>query len=138
MTQALDVIRDALGYLRVVDANAPIDANDASDALRQLNMMLIGWEADGVPLGWSAATTLDSALTSPPEADEAIGYNLAVRLRPRYGTTADPDVQGMAVASLAQLRALVASVDYARCSYPDLPRGNAQRYGEGWRAGFYR
>lgn len=138
MTQALSIIRDALQHLRVADANTALDENDAADALRALNQMMRTWEVEGVSLGWQDVAEASDDMPTPPEADEAIGYGLAIRLAPRFGVQPDAVTVQMAAQGLGTLRAFVASNLYARCSYDDLPIGNAQRVGGGWRAGFYR
>lgn len=138
MTQAIDIIKDALGHLRVIDANAAPDENDTADALRALNNMVRAWESDGVTLGWSDVAAATETLNSPAEADEALGYNLALRLRARYGVQVDPDVVALARDGLASLRASVASSLYEHVTYPDLPSGEGQGTMYGWRAGFYR
>lgn len=136
MTKAIDIIRDALQHLRIIDADGAVPDDDAATGLRALNMMMRTWEAEGLNLGWSDAATTQDTMPTPPEADEAIGYNLAVRLRARYGTQADPDVPALAALGVSMLRAMVASGDYARLCYPDLPEGVKMPDG-GWRAGFY-
>lgn len=138
MTQAISIIRDALQYIRVADANAVLDENDTADALRALNQMMRTLEVDGLSLGWQDVPAAADEMPTPPEADEAIGYGLAVRLAPRYGVQPDAATAQMAASTLAVLRANVLSNLYERCSYDDLPRGDAQRPGGGWRAGFYR
>lgn len=138
MTQALDIIKDALGHLRVIDAHAAPDENDTADALRALNNMARKWESEGLTLGWSDVAKATDTLNSPPEADEALGYNLAIRLRSRYGVALDTDVVNLANDGLALLRAMVASSLVECMTYPDLPRGEGQSSMYGWRAGFYR
>lgn len=138
MTQAISIIRDALQHIRVADAGAALDENDTADALRALNQMMRTLEVDGVSLGWQDVAAAADDMPTPPEADEAIGYGLAVRLAPRYGVQPDAATVQMASSTLAVLRANVLSNLYERCSYDDLPRGDAQRPGGGWRAGFYR
>jgi len=137
MTQAIDIIRAALQHLRVVDAAAALDENDTADAIKSLNAMMRAWEADGISLGWSDVVAATDAMPTPPEADEAIGYNLAVRLGSRFGVMPGQDVVSLASSGVSLLRALVASSDYSRCSYGDLPAGNAQRTGS-WREFLYR
>lgn len=138
MTQAIDIIRDALGYLRVIDANSALDENDVADALRSLNNMVRAWESDGITLGWSDVADAIDTLNSPTEADEALGYNLALRLRSRYGVPLEQDLVALARDGLSTLRAAVASSSYERLMYPDLPSGEGQGSMFGWRAGFYR
>lgn len=130
-----DVVKDALLLLRVIDKeDAPEDA-DARDAIRALNRMMRAWEVDGLPLGWSDVSTVQDDLPAPPEAEEAIVYNLALRLAGQFGRAVGADVVTLANDGLATLRAQVASNDYARCRYDDLPLGTGQRGGS-WRDGF--
>lgn len=129
MTQAISIIRDALQHIRVVDSGGALDANDTADALRALNQMMRTLEVDGISLGWQDVASAQDAMPTPPEADEAIGYGLAVRLAPRFGATVAPAVAEMATGGIATLRAMVASSLYNRVRYDDLPAGNAQRVG---------
>lgn len=138
MTQAIDIIKDALGHLRVIDAYQATDENDTADALRALNNMVRKWESEGITLGWADVANATDTLNSPPEADEALGYNLAVRLRSRYGVALDADVVNLANDGLGLLRAMVASSLWEHLTYPDLPSGEGQGTMYGWRAGFYR
>lgn len=80
------------------------DQFNLSGALTALNAMLQRWEANGMALGWSAAASVDDELPTPPEADEAIAANLAVRLQPEYGAKLSPAVLGLADGGLAALR----------------------------------
>lgn len=57
-----------------------------------LNQMMIRWEANGYSVGWSPVSNPADEMPNVPEADEAIMYNLAIKLRPRYGVSIDPDV----------------------------------------------
>lgn len=85
MTKVAEIVRDALEYLTVLDAQATPTAEDMAAGVRQLNMMMRRWEANLLALGWSDVTGPDDDLPVPPEAEEAVGYNLALRLRSRYG-----------------------------------------------------
>lgn len=136
MTQVIDIIRDALGHLRVIDAETAPAPSDTRDAMRALNQMMRAWEAEPLPLGWSDVSETAQEMPTPPEADEAIGYNLAIRLNARYGQTLDASIIGMATDGKALLSAMVTSSTYIRTEYPDLPRGEAQWGRHGWRAGF--
>lgn len=120
MTEVADIVRDALGHLRVLDANEAVEAEDARDAVRALNLMMRRWEASGLALGWTDVADVNATLPAPPEAEEAIGYNLALKLRARYNATLDQDTVAHANDGLAALRADVAMRDSTRLSY-DLP-----------------
>lgn len=124
MAQVQDIVRDALGHLRVIDANAPVKPIDMRDAIRALNLMVRRWEADGLALGWSDVSDPTDALPLPPEAEEAVGYNLALRLRARYGVQIDPDIVALASAGLSALQRdrivempLVLDRAFAPCGY---------------------
>lgn len=124
MAQVQDIVRDALGHLRVIDANVPVKPIDMRDAIRALNLMVRRWEADGLALGWSDVAEPTDALPLPPEAEEAVGYNLALRLRARYGVQVDPDIVALASAGLSALQRdrivempLVLDRAFAPCSY---------------------
>ena len=102
--KALQLITRSLRLLRVIDRAEAPEAEDAQAALMALNAMMRRWEANGIALGWNALSDVQEDLPIPPEAEEAIAYNLAVVLRPEYGATLDPDVIGLASGSLSALR----------------------------------
>lgn len=130
MTIVARVVRDALKHLRVLDPQEAVSAADMQDAIDALNAMVSRMEADGVSIGWAPVSAGTDTLPAPDEAVEALGYNLAVRLRSRFGVAIDPDVLQMATDGLAALRADVIANTYSRISYPDLPMG------EGWCGGY--
>ena len=141
MTQVATIVRDALSHLRVIDRAAALTAIDAvamQDGIHALNLMMRRWEADGVALGWTDVSDPTETLPLPAEAEEAVGYNLAVRLRARFGVSISPDVVQLATDGLARLVADVQANTYVRVCYDDLPMGTGQRDGDGWREGYYR
>lgn len=121
MSKVVEIVRDALSHLRVIDADSALDPRDLADGIRALNLMMRSWEANGLPLGWVDVSGPDDVMPTDFAFDEAIGYNLAVRLRARYGATLDADVVQMATDGKALISAMVTSSDYARIEYPDLP-----------------
>jgi len=74
----------ALRLLGAVDANEALDAEDSETAILALNAMCRRWEANGMAMGWNDVANPSDTMPSPPEADEAIAYNLALRLAPEY------------------------------------------------------
>ena len=137
MATVSDIVRDALLHLQVQDPYQPVKAVDMADGIRSLNLMMRAWAVDGLNLGWSEVTNPSDTLPAPPEAEQAIGFNLAVRLRPRYGVDIAPDVIAMATEGLATLSAQATSNQFTRTEYPDLPQGVGYGLGYGWRNGFY-
>lgn len=85
MTKVAEIVREALEHLTVIDGHATPSAEDMAKGIEALNRMMRRWEANLLALGWSDVTGPDDDLPVPPEAEEAIGFNLAMRLRPRYG-----------------------------------------------------
>ena len=55
-------------------------------------------------LGWNDVENMDEDLPAPPEAEEPIIYNLAMRMRPLFGKALEPDVLAMARNGRNQLR----------------------------------
>lgn len=104
MTEVATIVRDALVILGVRDAQQPIPAIDMEDGIRVLNMMVRRFEANGMTLGWTDVVSPSDELPLPAEAEEAIAYNLAVRLRARYQCAPDPDVFEFARQGLSALR----------------------------------
>lgn len=92
MTTVADLLRDALGHIKVLDAGEAIEAEDARDAIRALNLMVTRWEAGGLALGWVNVSGPNDTLPLPFEAEETVGAHLAIRLAGRYGATLDGSV----------------------------------------------
>jgi hypothetical protein len=104
MTKAIDLVARSLRILRVQDSNSVTDPTDYATAQIALNAMMRRMEADGVSLGWQDIVSSQDDLPLPPEAEEAVAYLLAVKLRPEYGSTLDPDTVQYAKDGLNQLR----------------------------------
>ena len=90
--QAITLVTRALRILRVIDRGEAPEAEDAQAALEALNAMMRTWESRGVALGWNDIATIQDELLLPAEAIQAVAYNLAMELRPEYGSTLEPDV----------------------------------------------
>lgn len=137
MTKVATIIQDTLQILRKLDANEAPDAADARDCIRGLNLMMRNWEVEGLSVGWQDVADPNDDLPAPPEAEETITFNLALRMRSRFGSKLDQDVIIIAVDTLAILRAQIASNEYNRISYPDLPAASGQVTGS-WQDGYFR
>ncbi|ASL01762.1 hypothetical protein XcvCFBP7113P_16700 [Xanthomonas citri pv. vignicola] len=87
-----------------MDSNEAPEAEDFETARIALNGMMRRWEANGLALGWQSVETPAETLPAPPEAEQAIAYNLALMLRPEYGANLEPDVVQTANDGLAELR----------------------------------
>ena len=99
----LEAIREALLIIRVLGSNEAPDEDDAQTCLVTLNMMLRRWEANGLALGWNTVDDVNDPLPVPPEAEEAVVNNLAVKVAPKFGKQPSNDTYGAARSSLAAL-----------------------------------
>lgn len=120
MTSVASIVRDALRHLGVVDATEAPESYQSEDAIRALNLMMRRWEASGIAVGWVDVASPGGTLPAPAEAEEAIGFNLALKLAPGYGVAPRQDVIDYARSGKSALMADIASRDAARLSY-DLP-----------------
>ena len=98
--KAIDIIRRSLLIIRVIDSVEAPNDDDAKDALTSLNTMMRRWEAKGIALGWNTVANVQDDLPAPPEAEEAIAYNLALRLCPLFGKQMGPVEMGIARSGL--------------------------------------
>lgn len=121
MTTAATIVKRALRLLRVVDATEAPEAEDFETGRDALNGMLTRWEANGLAMGWQNVTNPTDELPIPPEAEQAVAFNLALVLRAEYGVSLDADVVQFATDGLAELQRdmLVANPLVLR---PRLPR----------------
>src|SRR5690606_39057170 len=97
------LIARSLRLIQVVDARQPVTAADMSTGILALNGMMRRIEADGTALGWQPATNPSDVLSLPPEAEQAIAFNLAVLLAPEYGVDVPPVVASGAVQGMNDL-----------------------------------
>lgn len=104
MATTSDIVSRALRILGVLDPHEPAESQDLEGGLVALNAMVARWEANGLALGWVPVTAADTPLPVPVEAEEALAYNLAVRLRSEYGVQLAGDVIEMARQGLAALQ----------------------------------
>lgn len=135
MTEVAKIVRDALVQCGQLDATEAPSAEDMADGISALNRMMRGFEVEGLNLGWHDVSSPAEEAPIPPEAEEAVIYNLAMRFCGAYGL--EPREVDIAVArsGLSTLRVLCTINDFARVKYPDLPVGNRQRSGS-WQDGF--
>lgn len=94
----------ALRLIGVQDPTEAISADNFQTALEALNAMMLRWEANGITMGWQAAANPSDVLAAPPEAEEAVVYQLAARLCPEYQMQLPSAVAAGAQEFLSNLR----------------------------------
>lgn len=104
MSTVSQIVARALRLLNVLDAQEAPEASAAVNAIAALNAMCQRWEANGLALGWTRVTVGTDTMPSPDEAEEAIVYQLALRLNGEYGAPLSNDDKALAKQFLAELR----------------------------------
>lgn len=125
-----NVIARALRLIRAVDANESPEALDIATSIEALNAMVRRWEANGLALGWSPVSNPSDALPAPDEAEEAIVYQLAIRIAPEYGKVPNPLVMEGAKDFLSMLlRDQAVATPMRPILYAPVPSGSYLRGG---------
>lgn len=104
MTATSSLVARSLRLIQVIDVVQPVKPQDMTTGIEALNSMMRRWEANGIAMGWQPVVNPSDVLPFPEEAEEAVAYNLAVRLAPEYGTDIAPAVIGGAISFLDDLR----------------------------------
>jgi hypothetical protein len=84
----IDLIKDALLEIGVVNESETPSAEQASHALRKCNQMLEAWEESGIKLGWCEQTDTSATTPLPPYAESGVTLRLAIALASSYGGAA--------------------------------------------------
>lgn len=138
MGTAADMIRRAFVLATVIGDDETPTAQQATDALADMNDMLAAWSIRGVPCGGPYALT--DALAAPDPFMRAIRFNVACEIAPSYGIKASSVMVGaqslaaIAQAEYADLKARLAQAVSMPCD-PGLTlvsRGSAGRQGAYW------
>lgn len=101
-------------------------------ALRRLDSMIAGWNANGVRIGYPlpgspGASDIDAQSGVPDFANEAIYLNLALRLAPSYGKTVSPESKQFADMAYNQLVNQTALPTPERQMPKTMPRGQGTK-----------
>jgi hypothetical protein len=139
METAATLIKSALQEILVQASEAPIEADQAQDAIRYLNRMMAALQANGIDLGYTNVTSLASPITVPDGAIDGMVSNLALRLFPQYsepGTPVDQVLFREAAEGMKILERL--GVTISPTSYPSiLPVGSGNESDGAWDDRFY-
>lgn len=120
----IDLIRDALGLIGVLNEVESPSAEQGVHGLRVLNQMMEMLEEDGVRLQYFAQTLTTDSFPCPAWTEMGVTANLAVKLAPSYGAAisaelADQADKGMQTLLRKTIRAPVADMSH-------LPQGEGR------------
>lgn len=105
MSQAGDIIKDALIEITRLGAEAPVEQVDAQAAIRYLNRMMAGLDAKGLDLGYTVVSDFADTITIPAGAEEGVVFLLATRLWNQFSS--DKPLPGALVtAAISGLQAI--------------------------------
>lgn len=119
-----DIIKDSLSEITVYGAEASIEAVDAQLAIRYLNRMMAAFDADGIDLGYTEVTNLNSPITVPAGANHGMVSQLAIMLWANFSEDPiPPDLIARGVSGKNTMRNLAVTIGASE--YPDtLPIGS--------------
>lgn len=84
MTTTREIIERAYRKIGIVASDDPMTADQSLNGLSAINMMMHGWELDGINIG-HADLTLDADFSMASKFHEGAVYQLAARLAPEGG-----------------------------------------------------
>jgi len=130
MSTVADIVGRAMRLIGVNDPNQSPSADDFATSMMALNAMCRRWEANGLSMGWQDVSNPSDELPAPPEAEEAIAYQLAMRIAPEYSVAPPSAVASGAIAFLNDLRRdrMVANPIYQQSTAPSPSAGGRPFY----------
>jgi hypothetical protein len=130
MSTVADIVGRAMRLIGVNDPNQAPSADDFATGMLALNAMCRRWEANGTSMGWQDVANPSDELPAPPEAEEAITYQLAMRIAPEYSVEPPAAVTAGAVGFLNELRRdrMVANPLFQRSTAPGASAGGRPFY----------
>jgi hypothetical protein len=106
VTTGRDLVAASHRKIGALAAGESLEAQQATDGLAELNRMLSSWSTEGL-MGFEVFASpidLDTEIELPPGYEDAIIYNLSVRLAPEYGKPMRADLVGLAMDSKANVK----------------------------------
>ena len=125
METAGDIIKDALGDITVLGAEATLEPTDAQLALRYLNRMMSAFAADGITLGYTKVNNLADPLTVADGALAGITAQLAMMLWDNFsdGQPPPPTLTARALSGKNTMRNMTVVIQPTEFP-PTLPLGS--------------
>lgn len=112
MATANTIVSRALRLLGVIASGETIEASIGADALSVLNALLAEMHEAGIGLPDYSLTGLTDTLASDAADQEALAYQLAIRIAPEYGLSPTPAQIVMGRESMFRLRSRYLAVSH--------------------------
>lgn len=112
MATANTIVSRALRLLGVIASGETIEASIGADALSVLNALLAEMHEAGIGLPDYTLTGLTDTLASDAADQEALAYQLAIRIAPEYGLSPTPAQIAMGRESMFRLRSRYLAVSH--------------------------
>jgi len=138
METAGSIVKDALGEITVLGAEAPLEAVDGQLAVRYLNRMMAAFDADGISLGYTEVSQLDDAITVAAGAIAGMISQLGVMLWDHFsdGQPVPPTLLARAISGKNTMRKI--AIVIIPSQYPStLPIGSGNESDYGRESHFY-
>ena len=133
-----DLLKDSLGEITVLGAEAPVESVDAQLAIRYMNRMMAAFDADGIPLGYTEVSNLSDLITAPAGAIAGMVSQLAVMLWDQFsdGQPVPSTLLARAISGKNTMRNLAVTV--GATEYPStLPIGSGNEADSTFNNHFY-
>lgn len=130
MASARDVIKRAMRRIGVIAAGEDPSAEEAADALRELNGMMTNFPREGIDYAHSWLSLTD-VLTIDDGLCDYVGDCLAKRIATEYGRPIGPDIEEAADTGRRMLQAAFKSPRGADIDYAISRPGNTRYLGFG-------
>lgn len=132
-----EYILEAFDVLGLSSYSYDLSQEQLQSALRKLDNMIIGWNSNGIRIAWAIFSTptennINLQTSAPDIANEAICYNLAIRLAPSFGKSLSPEILTIANDAYTNLVTQVSSFPKERDLPSSLPLGAGNKT---WRTG---
>lgn len=135
MATAEQVALASLSKILVASPVAPLEAEDLTDFIFEMNNYMLALDADGVQLGYTVITSPSEDVTVPTGALRGVIANMAIEVSPAYRGTITEALAKMAKEGLETMRKIGQSM--GTTSYPyTLPLGSGNENDSGawnWR-----
>ncbi len=127
MKTALDIINRAASKIGVKRAGSPLEDDEITDAISELNNMMLELDASGTKLGYTVVSDSSDEITTPDWSYGAIEGQLAIRLAPEYEVSISQELAAQASASWNTV--LKRTVSIGHVQFPStLPIGSGNQY----------